>query len=139
MRVQDTAFFRNKQEILFDFNAEEVSSDGSVLLLEKLERQHRLIKYFSNHIQDSRHSGYVKHDVEKLLKQRVFLLMGGYEDCNDVYHLKNDPLYKDILQGELASQPTLSRFENGFGNQQLSLFNGFYSQTNNRKNPSSLS
>ena len=166
MSTQDTAFFRNKQEILFDFSAEEISSDGSVLLLEKLERQHQLIKYFSNHIQDTRHSGYVKHDVEKLLKQRIFLLMGGYEDCNDVYHLKNDPLYKDVLQGELASQPTMSRFENSFGkheifalcyawvdryvgslkgrkkivididatddpthgNQQLSLFNGFYRQ-----------
>src|SRR5699024_7025032 len=34
------------------------------------------------------------------------------EDTNDVHHLKKDPLFKDILQGEMASQPTLSRFEN---------------------------
>lgn len=36
----------------------------------------------------------------------------GYEDANDVHHLKKDPLFKDILRGEMASQPTLSRFEN---------------------------
>jgi len=29
-----------------------------------------------------------------------------------VTHLKYDPLFKDVLQGDLASQPTISRFEN---------------------------
>ena len=38
--------------------------------------------------------------------------MLGYEDANDVTHLQNDPLFKDVLQSDLASQPTLSRFEN---------------------------
>jgi transposase len=39
-------------------------------------------------------------------------MMQGYEDANDVHHLKNDPILKSILGGELASQPTVSRFEN---------------------------
>jgi transposase-like protein len=30
-----------------------------------------------------------------------------------MFHLQNDLLFKDILDGDLASQPTLSRFENG--------------------------
>jgi hypothetical protein len=30
--------------------------------------------------------------------------MQGYEDTNDVFHLQNDPLFKDILVGDLASQ-----------------------------------
>jgi hypothetical protein len=30
-----------------------------------------------------------------------------------VFHLQKDPLFKDVLEGDLASQPTLSRFENG--------------------------
>ncbi len=42
------------------------------------------------------------------------MLIQGYEDVNDVNHLKNDPLFKDVLQGDLASQPTISRFENCF-------------------------
>ena len=55
----------------------------------------------------------------KLLKQRVFIMMQGYDydDTNDVEHLKNDPLFENLLDGQLASQPTLSRFENNFGNQ----------------------
>jgi hypothetical protein len=40
------------------------------------------------------------------------MMMLGYEDVNDVNHLKHDPLFKDVLQGNLASQPTISRFEN---------------------------
>ena len=52
--------------------------------------------------------------MEKLLKQCVYMLMQGYEDTNDVlFHLQNDPLFKDILDGDLASQPTLSRFKHG--------------------------
>jgi hypothetical protein len=40
------------------------------------------------------------------------MMMLGYEDANDVTHLQHDPLFKDVLQGDLASQPTISRFEN---------------------------
>ncbi len=50
------------------------------------------------------------HTIKRLLKQRAFMLMQGYEDCYDVSHLQQDSLYKDILEGNLASQPTLSRF-----------------------------
>ena len=38
--------------------------------------------------------------------------MQGYQDANDVFHLQHEPLYKDILERDLASQPTISRFEN---------------------------
>jgi len=43
--------------------------------------------------------------------------MQGYEDCNNVLHLQNDPLFKDALEGDLASQSTISRFENVIDNQ----------------------
>ena len=42
----------------------------------------------------------------------MYAICLGYEDCNDVNHLKNDPAFQHVLDGELASQPTLSRFEN---------------------------
>ncbi len=166
MNHKDTAFYRGNKSINFDFSAEEISSDGAVLLLEKLEREHKLINYFSNVIPDLRVPSRITHSVNKLLKQRVYGIMLGYEDANDVDYLKNDPLLQDILEGELASQPTISRFENTMdkhaifdlcyawvdqyvttlknrkkiiididatddpthGNQQLSMFNGYYGQ-----------
>jgi hypothetical protein len=112
MRKKITAFYRGNTEVSVDFSAEQVSSDGAVVLLEKLERTHKVIRRMASYIPDRRDPDKVVHSVEKLLRQRVFTLMQGYEDCNDTEHLKNDPLLVDVLGGDLASQPTLSRFEN---------------------------
>lgn len=112
MRDENTIFYRGKAAVSVDFSCGEISSDGSVVLLEKLERKHGLIRYFSDQIPDRRNPLRTVHSVEKLLKQRVYMLMAGYEDTNDVSHLKKDPLYQDILESQMASQPTLSRFEN---------------------------
>jgi len=161
-----TAFYRGKTAVQVDFSADRISSDGALVLLEKIERKHHLIASFCEHILDPRDPFRTIHSTEKLLKQRVFALMQGYEDANDVDYLKNDPLFEDVLEGEMASQPTISRFENRFdkrgiwqlcnawvdryvtslkgrdeliididatddpthGNQQMSMFNGFYNQ-----------
>jgi len=161
-----TAFYRGKTAVQVDFSADKISSDGALVLLEKIERKHHLIAFFCEHILDPRDPLRTIHSTEKLLKQRVFALMQGYEDANDVDYLKNDPLFEDVLEGEMASQPTISRFENRFdkrgiwqlcnawvdryvtslkgrkeliididatddpthGNQQMSMFNGFYNQ-----------
>ena len=72
-----------------------------------------MVETFSKLIPDYRHHLRTVHSMNKLLKQRVYMLIQGYEDTNDVFHLQNDPLFKDVPEGDLASQPTLSRFENG--------------------------
>ncbi len=94
------------------FQRKKLALNRAIVLLEKLEREHKLLDYFSSSIPDKREPLLTTHTVNKMLKQRIFMLMQGYEDANDVYHLQNDPLYKDILEGDLASQPTISRFEN---------------------------
>ena len=81
-------------------------------MLEKIERKHKIIKNISAIIPDYRNSVFVVHSYEKILKQRVFLLMQGYEDANDAGYLKNDPVLQSILDGDIVSQPTISRFEN---------------------------
>lgn len=166
MRTKDTLFYRGNTAISVDFSASEISSDGSLILLEKIEREHKLINKFGKYLPDLRNPNLVTYSREAQLKQRVFMMMLGYEDANDVTHLQHDPLFKDVLQGDLASQPTISRFENSLdkhsifkfsnawidhyvstlqgrerividvdatddpthGNQQLSMFNGYYGQ-----------
>ena len=112
MSNKNTIFYRKNTAISIDFSAEQISSDGSLILLEKLEREHKVINYFSKFLPDTRNPRFITYTREAQLKQRVFMLMLGYEDANDVTHLQHDPLFKDILQGDLASQPTISRFEN---------------------------
>lgn len=57
------------------------------------------------------------HSMLSMLRQRVYGILAGYEDCNDHDTLREDPVFK-IVAGRLpqdkalASQPTLSRFEN---------------------------
>ena len=96
MSYKNTVFYRGKTVISVDFSAEEISSDGALVLLEKLEREHNLLRYFSGYIPDNRHPLLITHSIEKLLKQRVYMLMQGYQDANDVFHLQHDPLYKDV-------------------------------------------
>ena len=112
MSNKDTLFYRGNKSISVDFSSSEISTDGSLILLEKLEREHNLIKKFGKHLPDLRNPRFITYSREHQLKQRVFMMMLGYQDANDVTHLQHDPLFKDVLQGNLASQPTISRFEN---------------------------
>lgn len=119
MSMKNTLFYRKNQEVNFDFSAEEISSDGAIFLTEKIERKSKLIKNFCKALPDNRHQSYVIHDVEDMLKQRVYLMVQGYEDCNDEKYLRNDPVIKAALDSDLASQPTLSRFENSLSNRDV--------------------
>ena len=97
MRTKNTLFYKQNQAFLLDFSAEDISSDSSVFLADKIERKHGLIKYISSLIPDYRDKKSVTHSFEKILKQRVYLMMQGYEDANDVHYLKNDPIIKASL------------------------------------------
>ena len=63
----------------------------------------------------------VRHTLEDLVGQRVFGIACGHPDGNDSDRLADDPIHKLLLGrdpvagGRLASQPTVSRFENGAG------------------------
>jgi Transposase DDE domain group 1 len=67
---------------------------------------------------DARQAGKVEHSIRDLVRQRLYGIASGYADCNDAARLAEDPIQKlligrDPLSGAaLASQPTLSRFEN---------------------------
>lgn len=112
MSYKNTVFQREKKEFKVNFSSNEISSDTSLILSEKIERKSHIIKNINALIPDYRNQLFVVHSYEKMLKQRVFLLMQGYEDANDAAYLKNDPVLQTILDGDIVSQPTISRFEN---------------------------
>lgn len=119
MSNKDTVFFKENKAYFVDFNAEKISSDGGVLLLENNERKSRIIKHIASSIKDSRNQSYVSHDVYKMLKQRTFMVAMGYEDVNDIDKLKDDELFTSMFANQLASQPTISRFENSIDKHQI--------------------
>jgi hypothetical protein len=80
---------------------------------------------------DSRDPAKVTHETTVLLRQRLFALIAGYEDANDHTRLRTDPALKLLCGRELgdehlASQPTLSRFENSITARQVVLLNRLF-------------
>ncbi|TVQ46541.1 MAG: hypothetical protein EA362_07545 [Saprospirales bacterium] len=52
MRNKNTLFYRGKQAVSVKFSASEISSDGAVVYLEKIERKYGIIKRISQFIPD---------------------------------------------------------------------------------------
>lgn len=111
--------------VVVRFDQPQMSVDGGALLLKSCDEQLDLTKRLAACIRDDRRAGKVTHTMTDLIRQRVFGLACGYEDCNDAGRLGDDPVHKllldrDPVDGEaLASQPTLSRFENAVGAKDL--------------------
>lgn len=119
MSNKDTLFYKKNKAYFVNSDAQNLSSDGGILIAEHIEKQYGLIKNISNTFLDQRHQNYVTHSYYDMLKQRVFSILQGYEDVNDVEKLKQDALIKEIFDEKLASQPTISRFENSFDKSQI--------------------
>lgn len=109
---QFTAFHRGKQVVSFDFLGEDISSDGGVLLLKKIESKAHIIKDLARMIPDKRDQGSITYTYRSMLEQRVFQMALGYQDCNDATYLRNDPMMRVALGAGPCSQPTLCRLEN---------------------------
>jgi hypothetical protein len=79
-----------------DFEGGEVMSDAGVLFLRETDRILKLIERVASVIRDVRHQGYVKHQLEEILRQRVFQIACGYEDADDSDTLRDDPAIIDL-------------------------------------------
>ena len=104
--------------VVAKFDERQGSSDGGAVLLKAADRRLGLTEALAACLEDGRQPGKVRHELQELLTQRVMAIACGYEDANDAARLACDPVHKllvgrDPVKGEdLASQPTLSRFEN---------------------------
>ena len=107
------------------FDQPHASSDGGAILLKAAEARYGLIDGFARCLVEDRQAGKVRHTLEDLLAQRIYGLACGHPDANDADRLADDPIHKlllgrDPIDGDsLASQPTISRFENQVGGQAL--------------------
>src|SRR5260370_2609655 len=118
-------FDPKRKPVVAAFDAEHASSDGGAILLKRIDTQFGLTKRVAACLDDPRQPGKVQHQTLELLRQRVFGLACGYADCNDAARLADDPIHKLLVDRDpiagpaLASQPTLSRFENAVGRREL--------------------
>ena len=119
----------SEQGVLFDalldrslhvhFDQPCTSSDGGAVLLKAADERLGLTARLGACLTDRRDPSRIRHSMTDLVRQRVFGLAAGYEDCNDAARLIDDPMPRLLLDRDpvggapIASQPTLCRFENG--------------------------
>jgi hypothetical protein len=107
------------------FDGGRLSSDAGLVLLSDPDEQIGLTRDLAAVLRDPRDPRRIDFTLHDLLKQRVLQIAAGYEDANDANTLRHDPIFKLLLgrlpeSGQpLASQPTISRFENRVSRSEL--------------------
>ena len=107
--------FLPHREIVVQQHEGQMSSDAGLLPLRQFDERWRYTQRMAECLHDPNPSR--GQSLISMLCQRVYGILGNYEDCNDHDTLRDDPVFK-IIAGRLpeddalASQPTLSRFEN---------------------------
>ena len=108
--------FYHHQPVLADFSGGQITGDAGLLPLRAFDERHHLTRNLAEHLSDPRQDDRVRHDSLRLLRQRIYQIVAGYEDANDADRLRHDPLLQIVadqkLGDALGSQPTLSRWEN---------------------------
>jgi len=94
---------------------EELSSNGGIPALRQLDDQLGITRLISRALLDPRDPDRITYEQQTLIRQRVYQIAAGYEDCNDADELCHDPAFLTALalhdHGRSGSQPTLSRIE----------------------------
>jgi len=116
-RGQLTFSFYQHKQLVADFKGGQISSDTGLLAVRELEAKLGWLAQAAALIEDPRRENRAELDLLTLLRQRVFGIIAGYQDQNDHQRMRSDPMLKLTCgrgpeDDPLASQPTLSRFEN---------------------------
>lgn len=111
-------FSIGRRKVTIEANGTFITSNAGVLLASRIEQRLGLAERLSGVLRDEREPAFVTHTYESQMRQRLLQIACGYEDCNDATELRHEPAFLTAMgrvaghQGSaLASQPTLSRFE----------------------------
>lgn len=107
-----------RKKLTAAFDGGRLTSDGGVLLLAQAERAMGICRQLASCIADPRDPSRVVHQLDDILRARILAIACGYEDADDLDALRDDPGFRLALGklpgsgAGLASQPTMSRWEN---------------------------
>lgn len=108
--------FHPRKPVVVQNSAGRLSSDAGLLVVREFDERIGLTRQFAAALVDRRRQPSLS--LLAMVRQRVYGILAGYEDQNDHDTLRYDPIFQLVCdrlpddQAELASQPTLSRFEN---------------------------
>ncbi|WLD10297.1 IS1380 family transposase [Planctellipticum variicoloris] len=108
--------FLPRKPIEIEVSRAQLTGDAGLLPIRQFDEAICLTQRFADALTDAR-TGDVRHSNRSLVRQRIYGILADYEDQNDHDALRSDPAFKLVCDRQpdgrdLASQPTLSRFEN---------------------------
>jgi Transposase DDE domain group 1 len=112
-----TFTFFDESPIIVEPSQAQLTCDAGLLPLRELDEQLGWTVQFASALCDRRCQAMIDHSTLEMARARIYGILADYEDQNDHDTLRSDPLFKLIADRsptgpDLASQPTLSRFEN---------------------------
>ena len=108
----------SRKKITAAFDGGRLTSNGGVMLLAMADRRIGVAEKLSLVFPERRDATRIVHSLADMIRARMFAIACGYEDSNDLDHLRADPAFKlacgrlPDTDRDLCSQPTLSRLEN---------------------------
>ena len=106
MTKEKFQFSKSKnKEVEGIFAGGNVTQDAGLLIAKEIDKNLGLTKFVADKVEDRRNKNYITHDIEDMLKQRVYGLIGGYEDLNDHIFIRKDTHFQTLVghDKELAS------------------------------------
>ena len=112
---QLTFSFFSKKPVCVEPVEENISTDAGLLIFGEWDAKLGLTEGFARQLDDPRRAP--DHSILQMVRSRTFGILAGYEDQNDHDALRSDAIFKVLADRspedeDLASQSTLSRFEN---------------------------
>lgn len=102
------------KRVIARFNGGEISSDGGLLLLRAVEERIGLADRRVGCLIDTYYPGRVRRSMADILRFRMLMIAGGYEDGSDATSLRHDPIFKMAAErlsseADLCSQPRMEK------------------------------
>jgi Transposase DDE domain group 1 len=114
---QGTFSFLQNLPVVVEASAARLSGDAGLLAIREFDERIGLTAGFAAMLNDPRDPHKFDHSFLDMSRSRIYGILADYVDQNDHDILRSDPVFKLIANrlpddADLASQPTLSRFEN---------------------------
>jgi hypothetical protein len=106
------------KEVVARCDGGDITSDAGLVLVSLADKRLGLTEAMAGCITDTRQQSKVEHLPVEITRERVYAICQDFDDANDLDVLGSDPALKSACNrlpcsgADLASQPTISRFEN---------------------------
>ncbi|MGD9274799.1 MAG: transposase [Desulfobacterales bacterium] len=85
------------KSIFIDFAGAKITSDAGFLMLREVDQRFDIIQSGSKLLKDTRSISHKTHSFEQMIRQRVYQIAAGYENCDNADLLRIDPALRLAL------------------------------------------